>query len=58
MELKRININTSNLDEMTYLLESGSDRIGSLDFQHSPKEYIPRSTQNATLKELLESAKC
>jgi serine/threonine-protein kinase HipA len=57
MGLKGINVDTSNLDEMTYLLESGSDRIGSLDFQLSPKEYIPRRAQNATLEELLESAK-
>jgi serine/threonine-protein kinase HipA len=58
MGLKGINTDTANLDEMTYLLESGSDRIGSLDFQYSSKEYIPRSAQNATLEELLESAKC
>jgi len=56
MGLKGIDTDTAVLDEMTYLLESGSDRIGALDFQHSPKEYIPRSTQNASLEELLESA--
>lgn len=44
------------LDELTYLLESGSDRIGALDFQLSPTEYVPRATQNATLEELLQSA--
>ena len=47
---------TAYLDELTYLLESGSDRIGALDFQRSPTEYVPRSTNNATLEELLESA--
>ena len=41
------------LDELTYLLESGSDRIGALDFQHSPSEYVPRTAQTATLEELL-----
>lgn len=41
---------------MTYLLESGSDRIGALDFQCSPVEYVPRLATNASLKELLESA--
>lgn len=46
----------SELDEITYLLESGSDRIGALDFQLSPSEYMPRGTQNAQLDELLESA--
>ena len=56
MGLKGIDTDTAVLDEMTYLLESGSDRIGALDFQYSPKEYIPRSTQNACLEELLESA--
>lgn len=47
---------TADLDELIYLLESGSDRIGALDFQRSPTEYIPRSTHNASLDELLESA--
>lgn len=44
------------LDELTYLLESGSDRIGALDFQRSPKEYVPRLAGKATLDELLASA--
>ncbi|PID75072.1 MAG: phosphatidylinositol kinase, partial [Deltaproteobacteria bacterium] len=48
---------TGDLDELTYLLESGSDRIGALDFQHSPSEYMPRSANNARLEELLESAR-
>lgn len=47
---------TAELDELTYLLESGSDRIGALDFQRSPREYVPRSASNASLEELLESA--
>jgi len=47
---------TDRLDELTYLLESGSDRIGALDFQRSPTEFIPRSRNNASLEELLESA--
>lgn len=44
------------LDELTYLLESGSDRIGALDFQKSPTEYVPRAAQAATLEELLSAA--
>jgi serine/threonine-protein kinase HipA len=44
------------LDEITYLLESGSDRIGALDFQRSPSEYAPRLAAGATLEELLASA--
>lgn len=47
---------TDTLGELTYLLESGSDRIGALDFQRSPSEYIPRATTNVALEELLESA--
>lgn len=47
---------TDELDELTYLLESGSDRIGALDFQQSPTEYVPRSATNATLQELVQSA--
>jgi serine/threonine-protein kinase HipA len=44
------------LDELTYLLESGSDRIGALDFQGSASHYEPRATKAATLEELLASA--
>lgn len=45
-----------DLDELTYMLESGSDRIGAFDFQESPTNYIPRSNDNATLAELLSAA--
>jgi serine/threonine-protein kinase HipA len=47
---------TAAVDELSYLLESGSDRIGALDFQRSPSEYIPRSATNVPLEELLNSA--
>lgn len=47
---------TAALDELSYLLESGSDRIGALDFQRSATEYVPRQAARATLEELLESA--
>ncbi len=47
---------TAAVDELSYLLESGSDRIGALDFQRSPSEYIPRSGTNVPLEELLNSA--
>lgn len=46
----------ADLDELTYLLESGSDRIGALDFQRSPTEYVPRQASNVSLEELMESA--
>lgn len=48
--------NVATLDELTYLLESGSDRTGALDFQRSPTEYVPRTTAEAPLEELLEAA--
>ena len=47
---------TGSLDELTYLLESGSDRIGALDFQRSPTKFAPRAPNNASLEELQESA--
>jgi serine/threonine-protein kinase HipA len=47
---------TVDLDELTYLLESGSDRIGALDFQRSPTEYVPRTATNVNIEELIESA--
>lgn len=53
---KGIDTETSRLGELTYLLESGSDRIGALDFQYSPSEYVPRLANNALLEELLASA--
>ncbi|MHB1209424.1 MAG: type II toxin-antitoxin system HipA family toxin [Acidimicrobiales bacterium] len=40
---------------LTFLLESGSDRIGALDFQASPNTYVPRSL-SATLEELMHAA--
>jgi len=54
--LKGANTDTTILDELTYLLESGSDRIGALDFQLSPSSYEPRSATNVPLEELLDSA--
>ncbi len=47
---------TAELDELTYLLESGSDRIGALDFQRSPTKYVPRTADNVSMEELIESA--
>ncbi len=45
-------IDVDALDEMTYLLESGSDRIGALDFQRASDIYTPRGGKAATLEEL------
>ncbi|MCA6999578.1 type II toxin-antitoxin system HipA family toxin [Dickeya solani] len=49
-------IDSGVLNELTYLLESGSDRIGGLDFQVSPTEYVPRVAQAASLEELMNAA--
>jgi serine/threonine-protein kinase HipA len=43
------------LDELTYLLESGSDRVGALDFQQSATRYVPRLPKQTSL-ELLQTA--
>jgi len=46
----------AELDELTYLLESGSDRIGALDFQLSPTAYVPRQSEAAPLEDLLQAS--
>lgn len=45
----------SQLPLLAYLLNSGSDRIGALDFQRSPETYVPRRT-HGSLEELAEAA--
>jgi len=54
--LKGADADSAQMNELTYLLESGSDRIGALDFQLSATEYVTRSSVNVTLDELLQSA--
>ncbi|MDZ4394066.1 type II toxin-antitoxin system HipA family toxin [Cypionkella sp.] len=46
----------ADLTELTFLLQSGSDRIGALDFQKSATSYVPRLKANAPYEELLEAA--
>jgi serine/threonine-protein kinase HipA len=53
---KAAKLDTDQLDELTYLLESGSDRIGALDFQRSATEYVPRGPRNASLDQLVSAA--
>lgn len=53
---KGVSADTADLSELTYLLESGSDRIGALDFQVSPTEYVPRSAAHVSIDELQASA--
>jgi len=43
-------------DELDYLLLSGSNRIGALDFQASASEYVPRESDHPTLDDLLQAA--
>lgn len=45
-----------DINELTFLLQSGSDRIGALDFQASATEYVPRLAAQASLAELMEAA--
>jgi serine/threonine-protein kinase HipA len=48
-------IDTAALPIATYLLESGSNRIGALDFQRSAEVYEPRDVRG-TLEEILHAA--
>jgi len=52
---KASGVDPAALDELTYLVESGSDRIGALDFQLSPTQYEPRYASGASLEELIEA---
>jgi serine/threonine-protein kinase HipA len=52
----RADADTTDLGPLTYLIESGSDRIGALDFQASPAEYHPRGMDHAGIDELAEAA--
>ncbi len=43
------------LDELDYMLLSGSDRVGALDFQHSASEYVARMSSSVSLEEISEA---
>ncbi|MSP53235.1 MAG: type II toxin-antitoxin system HipA family toxin [Gammaproteobacteria bacterium] len=45
-----------NPNELDYLLLSGSDRIGALDFQHSATEYVARDAEPIHLEAVEELA--
>lgn len=49
-------LDTADLTPLTYLLESGSDRVGALDFQPSPTTYVPRIGISASLDDLVAAA--
>lgn len=44
------------MDEVDYLLLAASDRIGALDFQVSPTEYVARESGDPDLEELLHAS--
>lgn len=53
----RVDLNPDTYpDEATYLMHSGSDRIGALDFQESATEYTPRLQDSASLEDLQRAA--
>ena len=45
-----------DLGELTFLLHSGSDRIGALDFQDSAESYVARQGETASLDTLVRAA--
>ncbi|MEN9802286.1 MAG: hypothetical protein RLZ37_1411 [Actinomycetota bacterium] len=53
----RLQAGFAELSELTYLLSSGSDRIGALDFQVSSDRYVPREDSSPTLEELADAAR-
>ena len=55
IEYQRIG-ETSDLGTLAYLLASGANRVGALDFQQSADEYAPRGHELVPLSELAEVA--
>ena len=47
---------TTEFGELTYLLDSGPDRIGALAFEPSAAAYEPRGTDHPTLEDLAAAA--
>lgn len=45
-----------DLRDITYLLESGSNRVGALDFQPSPDGYRPRNETSVPIDQLMRAA--
>lgn len=44
------------IDELTFMLRSGSNRFGALDFQHSSDRYVPREAEPTPLAHLASAA--
>lgn len=51
----RLGSGDTELSIETYMLESGSNRLGAIDFQEGPKDYSPR-VDTASLDELYDAA--
>jgi len=52
----RLGQHNAELGDLTYLLESSSDRVGALDFQTSPDVYQPRRLGQVSLDQLATAA--
>ena len=48
-------LNAEDLHPFTLMLDSGSDRIGALDFQLSSREYSPRESSGYSLETMLRA---
>lgn len=53
--VKGVDADTADLDQIAYFLESGSNRVGGLDFQVGSREHVPRGVV-ATLDQLHAAA--
>jgi serine/threonine-protein kinase HipA len=53
---RRLGELAAEFGDLTYLLESGSDRIGALDFQASATTYVARTVDHATIDELASAS--
>ncbi len=49
-------VDPGEVSRLTYLLQSGSDRIGALDFQDSAETYVSRNRDTASLAQMMDAA--
>lgn len=49
-------LDTGDVDAAAYMMQSGSQRFGALDFQADPREYVHRGNDTVTLDELAAAA--
>lgn len=53
--IKGHDLDSADLSEFNFWLESGSDRLGALDFQSSASNFTPRAIGQVKIEELIES---